>query len=181
MKELFRAHELELEGAISEAVEEYERILGELEDKHQLSVVRKHLGNLHFRQGHLRRAKKHLTVACEIDSSQATFWHDLGVAQYYSAEFDDAIASFQKALTLDNNMHLAYFWLGNALYHRGLKDDAAEAFQELLARFPNFTIAHFHLGVIYERQGNQAEAQKEFQQVLRKNPEDEAARYYIKK
>lgn len=181
MKDLFRAHRLEMEGSLAAAVAEYERILGDFEDKHELAIVRKHLGTLHFRLGHLRRAKKHLAVACEIDSCNSAFWHDLGVAQYYSAEFEGAISSFQKALTLDADMHLSYFWLGNSLYHRGLKDEAAEAFQELLSRYPNFTIAHFHLGVIYERQGNEEDALKEFQKVLRKNPDDEAARYYTKK
>ena len=153
--------------------------LGSVENTRDLAGVRKHLGNLHFRLGHLRRAKEHLAAACELDATNSTFWHDLGVVQYHSAELDRAITSFQEALTRDPDMHLAYFWLGNALYHRGMKDEAAEAFQELLKRYPNFTIGHFHLGVIYARQGNKQASEEEFRRVLLKNPEHAAARFYL--
>lgn len=173
------AHRIETAGDLEGAVREYEQLLEGQAVGNETAAVHKHLGNLHFRLGHLRSGREHLSRACELEPSNPAFWHDRGVIEYHMAEFDDAVASFREALRRDAELHLAYFWLGNALYHRGDKEEAATAFRDLLDRFPNFTIARFHLGVIYERQGRREEAEREFRRVLFKNPDDAAARYYM--
>ena len=177
--QLSYAHRLEISGDLEGAVREYDRLLeGDVVDR-EVAAVHKHLGNLHFRLGHLRVAREHLAKACSLEPANAAFWHDKGVAEYHMADFDAAIGSLREALRRDAELLLAYFWLGNALYHQGENEQAAEAFRELLERFPNFTIARFHLAVIYERQGRKEEAGKEFQRVLFANPGDAAARHYV--
>lgn len=173
------AHRLEMEGRFTEAITEYEKLIERGASTHELLAVRKHLGNLHFRLGHLRRAKEHLRAVCDAEPANATYWHDLGVVEYHAAEFDDAIAAFQEALVRDPDLQLAYFWLGNALYHRGRNAEAIEAFRELLDRYPNFMVGHFHLGVLYARGGNIEEAESHFRRVLNKNPEAAAAQFYV--
>jgi tetratricopeptide (TPR) repeat protein len=170
---------LELRGEFDKAVQAFEDIVDAGDKGDNEALVRKHLGNLHLRQGHLRRAREHLNVACELEPENATFWHDLGVAHYYLADFDQCVQCMRKALEIDGDLQLSYFWLGNALYHRGDLDDAAATFQELLDRYPNFTIGNFHLGVIYQRQGKEDAAQEQFQTVLLKNPDDAAAQHYV--
>lgn len=177
--QLAYAHRLEMEGRFTESIVEYEKLIDRGGPADQLPAIRKHLGNLHFRMGHLRRAKEHLRAACDADPGNGTFWHDLGVVAYHAAEFDDAIAAFQEALVRDPDLQLAYFWLGNALYHRGRNDEAIEAFRELLDRYPNFMVGHFHLGVLHARRGNIEEAESHFRRVLRKNPEAAAAQFYV--
>lgn len=177
--QLSYAHRLETTGDLDGAVREYERLLESDGAAHETAAVHKHLGNLHFRLGHLRSGREHLARASTLEPANAAFWHDKGVIEYHMAEFDAAVASLKEALRRDAGLELAYFWLGNALYHRGDKEEAAAAFRELLERFPNFTIARFHLAVIYERQGRREEAEQEFRRVLFKNPDDAAARYYV--
>jgi len=177
--QLSYANRLEVEGRFTEAIAEYEKLIEKGSPRELLPAVRKHLGNLHFRMGHLRRAKEHLQAACEAEPGNATFWHDLGVVEYHAAEFDGAIAAFQEALVRDPDLLLAYFWLGNALYHRGRNDEAVDSFRELLDRYPNFMVGHFHLGVIYARRGNVAEAEEHFRKILEKNPEAAAAQFYV--
>jgi tetratricopeptide (TPR) repeat protein len=177
--QLSYAHRLETTGDLEGAVREYERLLEGSGMAGETAGVHKHLGNLHFRLGHLRAGRDHLARASALEPSNAAFWHDKAVIEYHMAEFDDAIDSLKEALRRDPDLHLAYFWLGNALYHRGDMDEAAASFRELLERFPNFAIARFHLGVIYERQGLREEASREFRRVLFQNPEDAAARYYV--
>jgi tetratricopeptide (TPR) repeat protein len=177
--QLVHAYRLEVAGKLDEAVEEYERLLEHAPVPSEMAAARKHLGNLHFRLGHLRRAREHLARACESDPGRSAFWHDKGVVEYHAAGFDEAIQSFRIALDLNPDHQLAYFWLGNALYHRGELDEAATAFRDLLDRYPNFTIARFHLGVIYARQGKKEDSEEEFRRVLSKNPEAAAARFYV--
>jgi protein O-GlcNAc transferase len=177
--ELAYAYRLEITGELEEAARHYERILSDSELGADLPAVHKHLGNLHLRLGHLRRAKAHLSQACELEPGNAAFWHDLGVVTYHMADFDASIDALREALHRDPDQQLAWFWLGNALYHKGDKAGAARAFRSLIERYPNFTIAHFHLGVIYARQGKRRDAEEEFRRVLLKNPEDVAARFYV--
>lgn len=176
---LSQAYRTELAGQLDEAATEYERLLNEMPAGAESAVVSKHLGNLHFRLGHLRRARGHLVEACDLDRRNPALWHDLGVIDFHLAHFDGAVEALECALKLDENSLLALFWLGNALYHRGDFEEAAEAFSKLIERNPNFTIARFHLGVIYARQGEKEKAEEEFRRVLMKNPEDAAARFYV--
>lgn len=177
--QLSYAHRLECAGSLDEAMAEYEKLLEREQTPEQEALVRKHVGNLHLRQGHLRRAEKHLERACALTGRNPAFWHDLGVIQYYMCDFDGCVASLEKALDRDPDHHLSYFWLGNAEYHRGNVDRAVEAFRQLLERYPSFTIARFHLGVIHARQGRKSEAVEEFSRLLLQNPEDAAARFYV--
>jgi tetratricopeptide (TPR) repeat protein len=176
---LHQAYCKELGGQLDDAAAEYEDLLVQATREADSVVVRKHLGNLHFRLGHLRRAREHLVRACEIDRGNAALWHDLGVVHYHMADFDAAIDAFQRALEIDPGHQLVHFWLGNAFYHRGEWDRAAETFFQLIQRYPNFTIARFHLGVIYARQGEKERAQEEFRRVLLTSPVDAAARFYV--
>jgi tetratricopeptide (TPR) repeat protein len=175
---LSKAYRIELSGKLEDALAEYEKLLGD-DSAAGSAVVSKHLANLHFRMGHLRRARKYLIDACGQDERNPTLWHDLGVIQYHLAQFDEAVSALQRSLELDENSIVALFWLGNALYHRGDNEEAAEAFSTLIERYPNFTIARFHLGVIYARQGHKDKAEAEFRRVLMKNPEHAAARFYV--
>lgn len=177
--QLAYAHRLEMEGRFVESIAEYEKLAARGAPEDHLPAVRKHLGNLHFRMGHLRRAKEHLGAACEEDPGNAAFWHDLGVVAYHAADFDEAITAFREALIRDPDLQLAYFWLGNALYHSGKNDEAVAAFRELLDRYPNFMVASFHLGVIHAREGRIEEAEEAFRIVLQKNPGAAAAQFYV--
>ena len=47
---------------------------------------------------------------------------------------EDAERLYRRAIEIDGDLQLSYFWLGNALYHRGDLKEAAEVFGELLAR-----------------------------------------------
>jgi tetratricopeptide (TPR) repeat protein len=178
-RQLSEAYRVELSGQLDEAVTEYERLLHDAPEGAESAAISKHLANLHFRLGHLRRARGHLVTACELDERNPSLWHDLGVIDYHLAHFVGAVASLERALKLDENSLLALFWLGNALYHLGDFDKAADAFGKLIERYPSFTIARFHLGVIYARQGEKEKAEEEFRRVLMKNPEDAAARFYV--
>jgi tetratricopeptide (TPR) repeat protein len=177
-RQLAYAFRLEAESRLGDAITEYE-LLAERDDVAHRPMVLKHLGNLHFRLGHLRRAKRYLGDACDAEPANATFRHDLGVVHYHLAEFDEAIKCFETALRVDPDLQLAWFWLGNARYHLGRREGAIAAFRELIDRFPNFAVAHFHLGVIYAREGEKEKAEAEFKRVLEKNPEDAAARFYM--
>jgi tetratricopeptide (TPR) repeat protein len=179
--ELARAYRFELAGKLEEAAALFEA----WSESHPKDTgagpasVLKHLGNLHFRLGHLKRARTFLARACEIDPRNPAAWHDLGVVEYHRADFDASIAALGRVLELEPGHHLSEFWLGNALYHQGRLDEAIRAFERLLETIPSYTIARFHLGVLYARRGDRARAEEEFARVLEDNPQDAAARFYV--
>jgi tetratricopeptide (TPR) repeat protein len=179
--QLAQAYLHELSGSFDAAVDIYEALVAEGMNEPDASAVRKHLGNLHLRLGHLRRARAHLTAVARRNPANATIWHELGVIAYHMAEFDEAASCFRRALEQDAELQLAYFWLGNALYNRGDFDEACDTFRALVDRYPRFTIARFHLGMIHAHQGEREKAEEEFGRALLKNPADVAARFCVGK
>jgi tetratricopeptide (TPR) repeat protein len=177
-RQLAYAFRLEEDGRLGDAILEYEMLTGRPDLLHR-AIVLKHLGNLHFRLGHLRRAKRYLGDACALEPANATFRHDLGIVHYHLAEFEAAGECFEAALRSDPDLQLSWFWLGNSRYLLGRRDEAIAAFRELLDRYPNFAVAHFRLGVIYARAGEKEKAEAEFRRVLEKNPEAAVARFYM--
>jgi choline-sulfatase len=89
------------------------------------------------------------TAARRLDDAQATLREgervepdnpvvlaNLGIVLSDAGKFRDAIASFQRALTLDPNFHEARFNLARAYARAGQRQDAAREAQELLTRLP---------------------------------------------
>ncbi len=71
-----------------------------------------------------------------------------GINYANQKNFDQAIASFQKALKFSLNPH-SYYFLGLSYQMSGKKDDAQKYYLQAVKVNPNFSMAHNNLGVIY--------------------------------
>ena len=80
--------------------------------------------------------------------NQTTDHFQNGMRAFKARNFDQAIASFQSAITL-NPLHTeAYNYLGEALYEQGVYFEAAEAFRQALKLKPDYGRAQVNLEVV---------------------------------
>lgn len=100
--------------------------------------------------------------------------NNLGNLFIKKGEIDQAIKSYNAAITFDNNRVIIHNNLGLAYYRKGQMDKAEEAFKTALSINPEFPDAHNFLGVIYNGNGLFEEAFLEFTAAVNLKPD-----YYV--
>ena len=88
-------------------------------------------------------------------------FYDQGMAEFATAEFDRAIASFKKAVELDANYFDAWHALGMAYMRAEKHHEAVEAGKRAVAINPNDMLAHTSLSMYYMKIGDRAKAEAE--------------------
>ena len=78
----------------------------------QLSAPFVNLGILLRKSGHLDQSEDALKTAVQRNASNAVAWTELGATQRMRGEFQDAAASYEKAIAADPNYAAAYRNLG---------------------------------------------------------------------
>jgi len=101
-----------------------------------------------------------------------------GVAHFQKQEYDQAIASYEKALKLEPKAAAVYNLLGMAYrmkYHQlgkpELRQKEIEAFEKAIDLDPRSWVAPFNLGATYYFMGEKAKAAPLFRKALELNPE----------
>ncbi|HVB38096.1 MAG TPA: tetratricopeptide repeat protein, partial [Vicinamibacterales bacterium] len=103
----------------------------------------------------------------------------LGIAEARLGRVNDAMATFQKVLTLDPADDMAMenigsvYLAGNDLVH------AEEAFKNALQANPKSSTAHSGLGVVQLKNGDTAEAVANWRQAIALNPTNYDALYNL--
>ena len=78
----------------------------------QLSAPYVNLGILFRKDGHFEQSEEALKAAVERNGSSAVAWTELGATQRLRGKFQDAAASYEKAIAADPNYAAAYRNLG---------------------------------------------------------------------
>jgi len=101
-----------------------------------------------------------------------------GVAHFQKQEYDQAIASYQKALQLEpkaaavyNLLGMAYRMKYNQLGNPELRQKEIEAFQKAIELDPRYWVALFNLGATYYFMGEKAKAAPLLKKALELNPD----------
>jgi tetratricopeptide (TPR) repeat protein len=100
-----------------------------------------------------------------------------GVAYFQQQKYDEAIASYQKAINLDpkaagvyNLLGMAYRFKYNQLGNPEFREKEITAFRRALEVDPNFWVAMINLGATYYYMGEKAKAAPLFKKALELNP-----------
>ena len=79
---------------------------------------------------------------------------NLGNALRDQGKLEEAVESYNKAISLKPDYFMAYNNLGNALRDQGKLGEAVEAFDKALSIKPNFAEAYSNLGNAFESKAN---------------------------
>ena len=110
--------------------------------------------------------------------SQAQKLVEQGTSQMEKMQFDQAIASFKKALKDEprsavtyNLLGMAYRFKYNQVRSQDLKNQEIAAFKKALEIDPNYWVALINLGATYYYMGDKAKAAPLFKKALSLNPD----------
>jgi len=118
-----------------------------------------------------------LTPSKGHSQSQAQKLLEQGMGQLEKQQFDEAIASFKKALQEEPKSAVAYNLLGmayrlkyNQVRNQDLKKEEIAAFKKAIDMDPNYWVALINLGATYYYLGEKAKAAPLLKKALILNP-----------
>ena len=105
--------------------------------------------------------------------------YNLGIAYRKSGQYQDAIASYKKALRIKPDYAEAHNNLGVAYDELGQYQDAIASYKKAIRIKPDDADAHNNLGYAYEKMGRNEEAVAMYKEALRINPNLTIARNHL--
>jgi protein O-mannosyl-transferase len=117
--------------------------------------------------------------AIKVTSENAWAQNNLGYALALQGKKEEAIARFQKAISI-NNPADAHYNLGIMLASQGKLDEAINQFRESIRISPGYAKAHNNLGNALLYQGRLDEAIASYREALRLNPDYAMAQENLK-
>jgi tetratricopeptide (TPR) repeat protein len=113
--------------------------------------------------------------AAQVTRNNYIAFSNHGQALFKEGRVEEAMAEYEKAITLEPNLDAARLGMGEALMQQGKLDDAIAQFTKVLELNPDNSAARLQVGVLRGRQGKYDEAVTAFSEVLRRHPDDLAA------
>jgi len=98
--------------------------------------------------------------AVSVDPDFSEAHNNLGFAYEKSRKYNEAIASYKKALSnlIYKSPEKAYYNLGRVYYRLGKYDDAVDSYKAALKRLTDFYPAYYGLALCYNAKGRYGEA-----------------------
>jgi tetratricopeptide (TPR) repeat protein len=120
-------------------------------------------------------ARECFLQAAELKPDDAPTQYYLAILYAENGKEADAIAAFERSITLDPSFPQAYYNLGTLRLNRQEAAAAAPLLEHAIALDPEFTPAYVNLGKAYFLNGLPDLAEASFQEALRRDPENQAA------
>ncbi len=154
-------------GRLAQAEELYRQIL-EVSPEHQDALHL--LGRLALDRGDAQTAIELITRSIKGNPDPDCFFN-LARAHQALHNTDDAIACYQKALSIKPDFAEAHNNLGNEYKDQGKIEEAIACYQQALAIEPDFAEAHCNLGNALRARGDLDRAVSSYHQALSFNPD----------
>ena len=129
--------------------------------------------------GNYDQAASLLKQATEVDSTQDLVWFNLGDAQRGAKKYQDAIDSYQKAISLKPTVGAYHNNLADAYAKSGQTEKAVQEYDAAAAAEPaNAATYYFNEGAIFTNAGKPDEAIAAFNKAIQADPAKAAAYYW---
>ena len=165
----YQAHELEAEafesqGRWAEAAAEYQKIL---DQDPTVPGIHYRIGRVAISRGesvsNTEEARKEFEQELKIDPSNAAAEFSLGEIYRRAGQWDDAVAHFSSAATIDSGFAEAYLAMGMSLVAEQKFAEAVSPLQKYVKLVPGDPAGHYQLAVSYNRTGRKEDAARELQ------------------
>jgi len=132
------------------------------------------------RQGELEQAQEKLKRVSRMGDIRAEFHYQLGCLNDDNGRREEAMAEFERAISLDGNHYRALFRLAYACDLYGDEKQAMNYYRRCLESGAVHVSALMNLAVLYEDNGEYYSARDCIKRVLAAYPNHERARLFIK-
>ena len=116
---------------------------------------------------------------CAVESNYAAAYNYIGDALRQNGRFDDAIISYQKALTIKPRVAEVYFNMGCAFQKKDAFNQALVCYRQAISIKPDYAKAHNNIGSVLHLTGALSDALVSYHRALTANPEYAEAHYNI--
>ncbi len=113
--------------------------------------------------------------AAQLEPREPEHWIKLGLARAQLKQWDEAVAAYERALSLDPAAR-TYNNLANIYFRRGNYDKAAAIYGQALALDPDYLLARFHRGWCLRQLQRAPEAEEAFRLCLEGRPQSDRER-----
>ncbi len=110
------------------------------------------------RQEKLDESLNYYNIAVRLSPQAAHLWNEKGILHVARGESDEALAAYEKSLSLDEKFDQTYLLLAEYYERSGETDKLLEILEEARQRVPRNVQVRSYLGVILARQGDLAGA-----------------------
>ena len=114
-----------------------------------------------------------------VEPNYAGAYNYIGDALRQNGSFDDAIISYQKALTIKPKVAEVYFNMGCAFQKKDAFNQALVCYRQAISIKPDYAKAHNNIGTVLHRTGALSDALISYHKALSANPEYAEAHYNI--
>jgi predicted O-linked N-acetylglucosamine transferase (SPINDLY family) len=129
------------------------------------------LGVLALQTGRPPLAIETITLAIQHNGQMPAFHNNLGNAYAAVGQWQDAEASYRRALDRKRDYAEAHYNLGSALMEQGKLEEAASAYRQALTLRPNHAQTYLNLSNALQAQGKLEEAAEACQRALAAKPD----------
>jgi Flp pilus assembly protein TadD/DNA-binding transcriptional MerR regulator len=95
---------------------------------------------------------------------------NLGMLSYEQGDLENAVSSFQRAVTVNANSAVAHFNLGSVLEELGQLEPARQHLRTAVRLDPSHADAHYNLAFVCDRLAADAEARRHWQLYIKLDP-----------
>lgn len=125
-----------------------------------------------LREERFSELEEHCHNLLELEPSNFSLYHILGLSQSGQKKYSDAIISFRKFQKQRTDYADSYINLGIALNKTGNPEEALDNLHTALKLAPANAVIHDLIGDIHSKQGNLEEALKCFEEAVRLSPDN---------
>jgi tetratricopeptide (TPR) repeat protein len=159
-------------GYFVEALREYRLALDQGEDR---DLVLQAMAEVHILRKDPRAALELYEQLLKSQPNSPKLWNERGVTLHQDGRFDDAEASYRKAIAADPQYALAHNNLGIALYHKGDVERALASLGAAVDAQPAFAKARLNLALLLYKGKRLQKALEAYRQALTTEPEHPVA------
>ncbi len=129
------------------------------------------LGLITLNAGDPRKAVELITKSIEITPGNAAAFCNRGSARQLLADFDGALADFDRAVAADEDFAEAHLSRGMLLRRLGKYQAALSSLDRAIRILPALAAAHFHRGIVLRELNRQTEALQSYDRAISLRPD----------
>lgn len=137
----------------------------------ELAAVYVPVGASYLNAGEIARAESALQNAEKRGVADAEFYNLKGMVLYKQNKNQEALAAFEKALSLEGRNATAKYYRAAVLDRIQQPEQSLVAYKEAVTLEPTFAPAWFDMGVIHYNKGDYAAAETAYKEAIRVDPD----------
>ena len=142
-----------------------------LEINPDLTALYVPVGMSYFNSGEIAKAENSLQNAEKRGVSDTEFYNLKGMTLYRQNKNTDALAAFEKTLSMDGRNATAKYYRAALLDRMNQPEQSIAAYRETVAIAPEYAPAWFDMGVASYNRGDYADAEKSYREAVRIDPD----------